>query len=107
MTDPVRPDQIDAIIHERARLAIVSALAVSAEMTFNELRDTLGLSDGNLSAHAQKLEDAGYIRIIKSFQGKRPLTQMRLTLKGRRAFDRYLDTLKRIVDQGDTGAAGS
>jgi len=107
MTDPVRPDQIDAIIHERVRLAIVSALAVSAEMSFNELKNTLKLSDGNLSAHAQKLEEAGYLRILKSFQGRRPLTRMRLTRKGRRAFDRYLDTLKRIVDHGGTDAPTS
>jgi DNA-binding MarR family transcriptional regulator len=96
----IQPDKIDAVIHERVRLAIVSALAVAPELSFNDLKATLSLSDGNLSAHARTLEDAGYIEIRKSFAGRRPLTTMRLTRKGRGAFRSYLDTLRKIVDQG-------
>ena len=103
MTGPVRPDKIDAIIHERVRLAIVSALAVAAELSFNELKTMLSLTDGNLSAHSRTLEDAGYIQIRKSFVGRRPLTTMRLTRKGRAAFRRYLDTLRKIVEHGSEG----
>jgi len=95
----LKPDHIDAVIHERVRLAIVSALAAAPEMTFNELKATLDLTDGNLSAHSRTLEEAGYITIVKSFQGRRPLTTMRLTPQGRKAFQRYLDTLRRIVEQ--------
>lgn len=100
MPEPIRPDELDAVIHERARLAIVSALAVAPEMSFNELKTTLGLTDGNLSAHARTLEDAGYIEIHKTFRGRRPHTTMRLTRKGRQAFQRYLATLRQIIDQG-------
>jgi DNA-binding MarR family transcriptional regulator len=101
MTDPFKPDDIDAVIHERVRLAIVSALAVSPELSFNDLKEMLGLTDGNLSAHSRTLDEAGYIVIEKTFQGRRPHTAMRLTLKGRRAFERYLATLRQIVDRGD------
>jgi DNA-binding MarR family transcriptional regulator len=101
MTEPIKPDDIDAVIHERVRLAVVAALAVSPELSFNELRTTLGLTDGNLSAHSRALEEAGYITIQKTFQGRRPLTTMRLTLKGRKAFERYLATLRQIIDRGD------
>jgi len=100
MSGPITPDEIDAVIHERVRLGIVSALAVAAEMAFNDLKAALALTDGNLSAHARTLEDAGYIEIEKSFQGRRPLTTMRLTRKGRAAFQRYLGTLKRVIEQG-------
>ena len=99
MSDPIRPDSIDAVIHERARLAIVSALATAPEMSFNELKESLSLTDGNLSAHSRTLEDAGYIDVEKTFRGRRPLTTMRLTPKGRKAFQSYLLTLQRIVDQ--------
>jgi DNA-binding MarR family transcriptional regulator len=101
MTEPFKPDDIDAVIHERVRLAIVSALAVSPELSFNDLKEMLGLTDGNLSAHSRTLDEAGYIVIEKTFQGRRPHTTMRLTLKGRRAFERYLATLRQIVDRGD------
>lgn len=97
MSGNLRPEQIDPIIHERARLAIVSALAVAPEMSFNELKSSLGLTDGNLAAHSRMLIEAGYIEVAKSFEDKRPLTTMRLTRKGREAFRRYLDTLRRIV----------
>ena len=103
MPEPIRPDAIDAVIHERVRLAIVSALAVAPEMSFNELKTTLSLTDGNLSAHSRTLEDAGYIEIRKTFQGRKPLTTMRLTRKGRAAFQRYLATLRQIIEQGDEG----
>ena len=100
MTEPIRPDNIDSVIHERVRLAIVSALAVAPEMSFKELKTTLSLTDGNLSAHSRTLEDAGYIQIDKSFQGRKPLTTMRLTRKGRQAFQSYLDTLRGIIEHG-------
>ena len=100
MSEPIKPDRIDAVIHERARLAIVSALAVAPELSFNELKAMLSLTDGNLSVHSRTLEKAGYIQIDKSFQGRRPLTTMRLTRKGREAFRRYLETLRQIIEQG-------
>ncbi len=100
MSEPVRPDDIDAVIHERVRLSIVAALAVSAELSFNELKSMLELTDGNLSAHSRTLDEAGYIVVEKSFRGRRPYTTMRLTPKGRRAFERYLETLRQIVDRG-------
>jgi DNA-binding MarR family transcriptional regulator len=107
MNEPVKPDDIDAVIHERVRLSIVAALAVSAELSFNELKAMLALTDGNLSAHARTLEEAGYIVVEKSFRGRRPYTAMRLTAKGRRAFERYLGTLRQIIDRGEQSTAGS
>ena len=101
MKDPIKPDDIDAVIHDRVRLSIVSALAVSAQLSFNELKTMLSLTDGNLSAHSRKLDEAGYIVIEKSFRGRRPYTAMRLTAKGRKAFERYLKTLRQIVDRGE------
>lgn len=103
MTEPIRPDKIDAVIHERVRLAIVSALAVAPEMSFGELKKELDLTDGNLSAHSRTLEEAGYIKIAKSFQGRKPLTTMRLTRLGRKAFQDYLAMLQQIVNQGSGG----
>ena len=82
MNEPVKPDDIDAIIHERVRLSIVAALAVSPQLSFNELKSMLGLTDGNLSAHSRTLEEAGYIVVEKSFRGRRPYTEMRLTRQG-------------------------
>ncbi len=105
MNEPLKPDDIDAVIHERVRLSIVSALAVSPELSFNELKSMLGLTDGNLSAHSRTLEEAGYIVVDKTFQGRRPLTTMRLTAKGRKAFDRYLKSLRQIIERG-TGEKG-
>jgi len=104
MSEPVKPDEIDAVIHERVRLAIVAALAVSPQLSFGELKSMLGLTDGNLSAHARTLEEADYIVVEKSFRGRRPYTAMSLTLKGRKAFERYLETLRQIVERG--GQAG-
>jgi DNA-binding MarR family transcriptional regulator len=100
MSKPIMPEEIDPVIHERVRLAIVSTLAVVPEMSFNELKQGLSLTDGNLSAHSRTLEEAGYLDIEKTFRGRRPLTTMRLTQKGRRAFRQYLATLQRIVEQG-------
>lgn len=107
MSDSIKPDDIDAVIHERVRLAIVSALAVAPELSFNELKSTLGLSDGNLSAHAKHLQQAGYIEIAKTFKGRRPHTTMRLTPAGHDAFRGYVDTLRRIVEKGDQAQGGS
>jgi DNA-binding MarR family transcriptional regulator len=100
MNDSIKPDDIDPIIHERVRLAIMSALAVAPEMSFNELKSTLGLSDGNLSAHATSLQQAGYIEIEKTFKGRRPHTTMRLTPLGQKAFAKYLETLQKIIQKG-------
>lgn len=88
---------LDRIIHERARLAIVSALAVHAALTFNELKDLLGLTDGNLSVHARRLEEAGYLECEKSFDGRIPRTAYRLTPSGRRAFERYLAHMEALI----------
>lgn len=105
MNEPVKPDDIDAVIHERVRLAIVSALAVAPQLGFGELKEMLSLTDGNLSAHSRTLEEAGYIVVEKSFKGRRPYTSMRLTPKGRRAFERYLETLRQIVERGEKSAS--
>ncbi len=101
MNDSIKPDDLDAIIHERVRLAIVSALAVATELSFGELKSTLGLSDGNLSAHSKSLQQAGYIEIEKSVKGRRPHTTMRLSPLGHEAFRKYVQTLRKIIDKGD------
>lgn len=88
---------LDRVIHERVRLAIVSALAASPSLTFNELKDLLGTSDGNLSVHARRLEDAGYVACEKGFEGRVPRTVYRLTSSGRRAFARYVDHLEALI----------
>jgi len=105
MSTAITPGEIDPIIHERVRLAIVSSLAVAPEMSFKELKTSLGTTDGNLSAHARALEEAGYIEIMKSFQGRRPLTTMRLTRAGWQAFQKYLAVLQRIVE--DAGGSST
>ncbi len=99
-------EELDPVLHERGRLAIVSILAAVPKQTFTELRDTLGMTDGNLSVHLQKLEEKGYVAIDKQFVGRRPQTSARLTRPGRAAFTRYLDHLEAIVQQGrrQTGA---
>jgi DNA-binding MarR family transcriptional regulator len=88
---------LDRMIHERTRLAIVSALAVNASLTFNELKELLRATDGNLSVHARKLEDAGYIGCTKSFAGRMPKTQYRLLPAGRRALEKYLDHMEALI----------
>ena len=92
-----RPADLDRLIHERVRLAIVSALAVRESLTFNELKALLKTSDGNLSVHARKLEDAEYISCDKSFAGRVPKTEYRLTALGRRALERYLDHMEALI----------
>ncbi len=88
---------LDRLIHERTRLAIVSALAVNASLAFNELKQLLRVTDGNLSVHARKLEDAGYIGCTKSFAGRVPKTEYRLAPAGRRALEKYLDHMEALI----------
>jgi DNA-binding HxlR family transcriptional regulator len=90
------PD-LDRVIHERLRLAIVSALAVNDTLTFNELKALLKTTDGNLSVHARKLEETGYIACIKSFDGRIPRTEYRLTAAGRKALERYLEHMEALI----------
>ncbi len=91
------PADLDRLIHERIRLGIVSALAVSESLTFSDLKGLLRTTDGNLSVHARKLEDAGYVACRKSFSGRVPRTEYRLTPAGRRALDRYLAHMEALV----------
>jgi DNA-binding HxlR family transcriptional regulator len=88
---------LDRVIHERTRLGIISALAVNASLSFNELKKLVGASDGNLSVHARKLEDAGYIACTKSFAGRLPKTEYRLTPAGRRELERYLNHMEALI----------
>ena len=88
---------LDRIIHERLRLGIVSALSVNETLTFRELKKILDTTDGNLSVHARKLEEAGYLSCQKSFQGRVPKTQYKLTAAGRRALERYLDHMESLI----------
>ncbi len=88
---------LDRIIHERMRLGIVSALAVSDSLTFNELKKLLQTTDGNLSVHARRLEEAGYVECTKSFEGRMPKTEYRLTVPGRQAFERYLNHMEALI----------
>jgi DNA-binding HxlR family transcriptional regulator len=90
------PD-FDKLIHERMRLAIVSALAVNEVLGFNELKQLLDATDGNLSVHARKLEEAGYVRCDKSFEGRMPKTEYRLTPAGRAALETYLDHMEALI----------
>jgi DNA-binding HxlR family transcriptional regulator len=88
---------LDRVIHERMRLAIVSALAVNDSLTFNDLKRLLETTDGNLSVHARKLEDAKYIAVDKSFEGRMPKTEYRLTAAGRRAFEKYISHMESLI----------
>ncbi len=90
------PD-LDRLIHERMRLGIVSALAVNDSLSFSDLKKLMGTTDGNLSVHARKLEEAEYIACTKSFEGRMPKTQYRLTAGGRRALERYLDHMEALI----------
>jgi DNA-binding HxlR family transcriptional regulator len=89
--------ELDRLIHERMRLGIVSALAVNASLSFNELKDLMKTTDGNLSVHARKLEDAEYITCTKFFEGRTPKTEYRLTTAGRRALERYLNHMEALI----------
>ena len=93
------PVELDQLIHGRMRLGIVSALAVEQSLTFNELKKRLDTSDGNLSAHARRLEEAGYVEVTKSFDGRLPRTDYRLTPSGRKALERYLDHMEALIEQ--------
>jgi DNA-binding HxlR family transcriptional regulator len=91
------PVALDRVIHERVRLAIVSALAVNESLTFTELKTVLDTSDGNLSVHARRLEEVGYVSCRKSFDGRVPRTEYRLTAAGRRALQEYLDHMEALI----------
>ncbi|MGB2627698.1 MAG: transcriptional regulator [Candidatus Acidiferrum sp.] len=88
---------LDRLIHERIRLGIVSALAVNRSLTFNELKALLKTTDGNLSVHARKLEEADYIICTKSFDGRLPKTEYRLTALGRKTLEKYLDHMEALI----------
>ena len=88
---------IDRLVHERLRLGILSALSVNEALTFTDLKKLLDSSDGNLSVHARKLEEAGYITCVKGFEGRVPRTDYKLTAPGRRALTRYLDHMEALI----------
>jgi DNA-binding HxlR family transcriptional regulator len=96
VVEPVSAN-LDRLIHERIRLGIVSALAVNRSLTFNELKALLKTTDGNLSVHARKLEEADYIVCTKSFDGRLPKTEYRLAAAGRKALERYLDHMEALI----------
>jgi DNA-binding MarR family transcriptional regulator len=91
--------QLDRVIHEKGRLAIMSLLAASPELSFTELRDALGMTDGNLTTHIRSLQETGYVSVAKSYQNRRPLTTCSLTAPGRKAFREYVNLLEQIVQQ--------
>ena len=94
---PGRVRELDGLIHERMRLGIVSALAATPSLTFGDLKKLLKTTDGNLSVHARKLEDANYISCTKSFEGRMPKTEYRLTAQGRRALEHYLNHMEALI----------
>ncbi|HEX8189743.1 MAG TPA: transcriptional regulator [Pyrinomonadaceae bacterium] len=94
---PAAAAELDRLIHERVRLAIVSALAVNESLTFNDLKQLLNTTDGNLSVHARKLEEAQYVVCNKYFDGRTPKTEYRLTTAGRRALERYLGHMESVI----------
>ena len=91
------PAKLDRLIHERLRLGILSALAANESLTFNELKKLLHTTDGNLSVHARRLEEAEYITCSKSFEGRMPKTEYKLTAAGRKAFERYLNHMEALI----------
>jgi DNA-binding MarR family transcriptional regulator len=91
--------QLDRVIHEKGRLAIMSALAASPELSFTELRDLLNMTDGNLTSHMRTLQENGYVSVSKSFQDNRPLTTCSLTAAGKKAFANYIDLLEQVLQQ--------
>jgi len=91
--------QLDRVIHEKGRLAIMSMLAAAPELSFTEMRDALGMTDGNLTTHIRTLQEAGYVSVTKSFQHKRPLTTCSLTASGKKAFTNYINLLEEIIQQ--------
>ena len=94
---PAAAAELDRLIHERVRLAIVSALAVNESLTFNDLKQLLNTTDGNLSVHARKLEEAQYVVCNKYFDGRTPKTEYRLTTAGRRALEKYLGHMESVI----------
>jgi len=94
---PATTPKLDRLIHERLRLGILSALSVNESLTFNELKKLLDTTDGNLSVHSRKLEEAGYVSCTKSFAGRMPRTDYKLTATGRRALERYLDHMEALI----------
>lgn len=97
------PATLDRLIHERMRLGVVSALAVNESLSFNDLKKLMKTTDGNLSIHARKLEEAGYIKCTKSFDGRIPKTEYALTAAGRRALERYLNHMEALIRQTREG----
>ena len=95
--------ELDAVIHERVRLGIISALAVNHVLSFNDLKRLLEITDGNLSVHARKLEDAGYVKCTKSFVGRQPRTEFKLTASGRRALEGYLAQMESVIQSARKG----
>ena len=91
--------QLDRVIHEKGRLAIMSMLAAAPELSFTEMRDTLKMTDGNLTTHIRTLQEAGYLSVTKSFQNNRPLTTCSLTAAGKKAFTNYINLLEQIIQQ--------
>ena len=91
--------QLDRVIHEKGRLAIMSMLAAAPELSFTELRDALAMTDGNLTTHIRALQETGYVSVAKSYQNRRPLTTCSLTAAGRKAFREYVNLLEQIVQQ--------
>ena len=103
--DPSSPLNLDKLIHERLRLAIVSSLAVQDKLSFNDLKTLLRTTDGNLSVHARKLEDAGYISCTKTFEGRLPRSEYSLTRAGRVALERYLGHMEALITVTRAGSA--
>lgn len=91
--------QLDRVIHEKGRLTIMSLLAASPELSFTEMRDTLNMTDGNLTSHTRTLQEAGYVSVSKSYENNRSLTTCSLTAAGRKAFTNYINLLEQIVQQ--------
>ena len=91
-------NELDKVIHERMRLGIISALAANKSLSFTELKNLLNTTDGNISVHARKLEDAGYLVCEKSFQGRKPLTEYKITKAGREALTRYLNHMEALIN---------
>jgi len=100
---PKSPTQLDRVIHEPVRLGILSALAVNESMTFNELKELLKTTDGNLSVHARKLEESDYVHCEKQFEGRMPKTSYSLTAQGKRALESYLNHMEALIKTARDG----
>ncbi len=91
-------NELDKVIHERMRLGIISALAANTKLSFSDLKNLLNTTDGNISVHARKLEDAGYLTCEKSFQDRKPLTEYKITKKGKDALEKYLNHMEALIN---------